>query len=207
VLANWTALTPRLFLEQYLRCVGSIQKKYATHELHFPAQMRLFRECSAAKIARDAELIWAEWQSEKCDLNGRMVKAVIDTARRVAEGWRSFKEEFLPLPDHPQAEEMDAWWPAYYALDRLPMVGDAIAWYLIRNLYGAPFLKPDLHIKAIAAHFFGAGGVEEMAALTRRLWPEICREPRLLPVHLAEGDYFLWWYRQATGEPAGIGQR
>ena len=84
------------------------------------------------------------------------------------------------------------------------MVGDALAWYLIRNLYGAPFFKPDVHIKAIAGHFFGSAPdpVEALAAACRLHWPEVCSESRLLPVHLAEVDYILWWCRRETGEPA-----
>src|SRR5262249_47056961 len=127
--------------------------------------------------------------------------AVIDTAAKVAAGWDAFKAEYLLLPDDPEAETVDAWWAAYNALDRLPMVGDAIAWYLIRNLYGAPFFKPDLHINPVAAHFFGHGELNEMAEASRRLWPEVCHDSRLLRGHLGEVDYVLWWYRQATGLP------
>ena len=97
---------------------------------------------------------------------------------------------------------MEDWLSAYSALDRLPMVGDAIAWYLIRNLYGAPFFKPDLHINAIKRHFFGNGDLNEMSATVRQLWPQVCTDSRLARVHLGVVDYVLWWYRMNTGRPA-----
>jgi hypothetical protein len=81
------------------------------------------------------------------------------------------------------------------------MVGWAIGWYLIRNLYGGRFFKPDMHINAIVAHFIGEGQPEAMAAAVRELWPTVCSDSRLLPVHLGEVDFILWWYRQATNEP------
>jgi hypothetical protein len=75
-------------------------------------------------------------------------------------------------------------------------------WYLIRNLYGAPFFKPDLHINAIVAHFFGRDKLDEMTVSVRQLWPQVCSDKRFLPVHIGIVDYMLWWYRQKTGEPA-----
>jgi endonuclease III len=201
VLKHWTELTPKRFLEQYLWCVGSIAKDYATHEKYFQAQVDLFRRCDAARIVAEVGAIKAEWDINKSYLNTKMVEAVIATARKVASNWEAFKAEYLVLPDDPEAQTLDEWWPSYSALDRLPMVGDAIAWYLIRNLYGAPFFKPDLHINAITGHFFGTGKLHELAQAVRQYWPEVCSDERLKPVHLGIVDYILWWYRQATGEP------
>jgi len=198
---SWDDLTPEHFLEQFLWCVGSIQKRYATHERHFPDQMVLFRKCNATAIAHDAEKIRAEWAAKKCDLNGKMLQAVIATATKMAGGWDTFKAEYLPLPTNPESESLDDWWAAYSALDRLPMVGWAISWYLIRNLYGAPFFKPDLHINAIVKHFFGPGKLTELSSAVRDLWPKVCADPRWPMVHLGVADYMLWWYRQSTNDP------
>ena len=82
-----------------------------------------------------------------------------------------------------------------------PWLEDAIAWYLIRNLYGAPFFKPDLHIRAIEQHFFGNGDLGELSARVRQLWPKVCRDSRLAPVHLGVVDHVLWWYRQSMRDP------
>lgn len=75
---------------------------------------------------------------------------------------------------------------------------------LLRNLYGAPFLKPDVHILAIASTASGTprapGGpsVRTTQVLGR------CHGPpsRLRPIHMGICDYVLWWYRQRTGLPA-----
>ena len=83
------------------------------------------------------------------------------------------------------------------------MVGNATAWYLIRNLYGAPFFKPDLHINAIEKHFFCSGNLNEMSAAVRQLWPKVCTDSRISPVHLGVVDYILWWYREETGDRCG----
>jgi len=150
---NLTDLQPEEFLEAYLWCVGSIQKKFTTHEKKFPDQKVLFRQCDPKKITRNADKIRSEWKKSKCDLNLRMFEAVVTTAGKVADNWDAFKEDYLPLPDDPESESPKEWRAAFIALDRLPMVGWAIGWYLIRNLYGAPFFKPDLHINAIVDHF------------------------------------------------------
>jgi hypothetical protein len=163
--------------------------------------MALFRQCKAADVVRDAENIRAEWAAKKRDLNSKMLEAVIATATEVAEGWDAFKREYLPLPAKPESESLDDWWRAYSARDRLPMVGWALSWYLIRNLYGAPFFKPDLHINAIVKHFFGPDKLPEMSSAVRHLWPEVCADPRWPVVHLGVADYILWWYRQSTNDP------
>jgi hypothetical protein len=95
---NWTDLTPQGFLEQLLWCIGSIRKKYWVHEKHFPGQMVLLRQCKPADILRDADKIRTEWVAKKCDLNMKMLEAVIGTATKVAAGWDAFKVEYLPLP-------------------------------------------------------------------------------------------------------------
>src|SRR5205814_8866719 len=122
----------------------------------------------------------------------------------VASDWKAFKRDYLLLPENPETESLDDWWPGYSALDRLPMVGDAIAWYLIRNLYGAPFFKPDLHIKGIEKQFFGNGNLDAMSAEVRRLWPRVCTDSRIARVHLGVADYILWWYRRQTAPRLGV---
>src|SRR5436309_140134 len=77
---NWTDLTSEEFLEQYLWCVGSIQKKFTVWEKHFPAAMKLFRQCNARKIIREVTVIRSEWEASKCNLKSRMVEAVLSTA-------------------------------------------------------------------------------------------------------------------------------
>src|SRR5438874_1861173 len=79
---KWSDLTPAGFLEQYLWCVGSIQKKYWVHLQHFPEQMALLRQCNAAEIVCDAADIRVEWSTNKRDLNTRMLEAVIGTAAK-----------------------------------------------------------------------------------------------------------------------------
>jgi hypothetical protein len=123
------------------------------------------------------------------------------TATSVANSWTAFKREYLLLPKNPETESTEQWLPAHAALDSLPMVGNAIAWYLLRNLYGAPFFKPDLHINAIEKHFFGSGNLMEMSSAVRQLWPKVCTDVRISPVHLGVVDYILWWYREETGDP------
>jgi hypothetical protein len=194
---NWKALTPKGFLEQYLWCVGGIQKRYKVREAHFPLQVKLFHSCDATAISHHETAIRASWRKDKCDLNSRMFEAVISTAKEVAVDWDGFKDKHLL---DPRSESMDDWWGVYDALDRLPMVGDAIAWYLIRNLYGGPFFKPDVHITAIADHYFNSR-VDAMSQDVRKLWPQVCSDSRLKSVHLGEVDYILWWYRRITGDP------
>jgi hypothetical protein len=201
VRTNWSNLTAEAFLEQCLWCVGSIQKDYAAHERNFPSQVALFRQCNPDEIARQANQIREDWAKSKCYLSGSMVDAVLHTAMLIAAGWEAFKRQYLLLPRNPEAETAAAWADGHRALQRLKMVGPAIAWYLIRNLYGAPFFKPDVHINAIVNHFFGPGQLQTLEGAVRRLWPTICADRRFSRVHLGEVDYFLWWYRQATGEP------
>ena len=119
----------------------------------------------------------------------------------MATSWDAFKAEYLLLPANPESESLDDWWGAYSALDRLQMVGPAISWYLIRNLYGAPFFKPDLHINAIVKHFFGPSKLTEISDAVRDLWPQVCSDPRWPVAHLGVADYMLWWYRQSTSDP------
>jgi endonuclease III len=133
-----------------------------------------------------------------------MVEAIFGTAElMVARTWESFKAEYLLLPPNPQSESLTDWRPAHAALDSLPMVGEATAWYMLRNLYGAPVFKPDVHICAIAKHFFpqAEAPLEAMTVAVRELWEHVCQEKRLLPVHMGEVDFVLWWYRQSTGVP------
>lgn len=194
------ALTPKVFLESYLWCIGSIRKKIHVHEAHFPKQMDLFRQCDAQRITQDAAAIREDWQAEKRDLNGQMVEAMLATAKLVAQGWDAFRQKHLP---EPPTECPDDWKDACNALDQLPMVGPAIAPFLLRNLFGAPILKPDLHIVAIATHFFGdeAAPVRALITAIEHHWDSVCTDQRFLPVHLGEVDYILWFYRQATGQP------
>jgi hypothetical protein len=201
VQTNWIALTREQFLAEYLWCVGSIRKKYPVHLRHYPKQMKLFHQCKAARIVADADAIRASWTNDRCDLNKRMFDAVMAMSADLAQGWNAFKRDCLLLPSNPETDSMDDWLVAFTALDHLPMVGPAIAWYLIRNLYGGPFFKPDLHINAIVKHFFGEGKLDAMAAAVWRLWPQACSDKRFQQVHLGEVDYMLWWYRRATNKP------
>jgi hypothetical protein len=205
VLRNWNAVQPDGFLGDYLWCVGSIQKPFERHAKQYEeCQLKLFRDCDPSQIARDARAIRAEWNKCKCDLNRRMLEAVIRTATEIASGWDAWKRDNLLLPPNPESERTEDWWEAFAALDRLPMIGPALAWYLIRNLYGAPFFKPDLHINAIANHFF-AGDLEAMASAVRRLWPAVCKDRQYHPVHLGEVDFMLWWYRRKSNDPPSDG--
>jgi hypothetical protein len=203
---NAAELSPIDFLEEYLWCVGSIRKKYPTHVKYFPTQKELFLNCDACQITRNAEVIRAAWDRPegRCDLSPRMFNAVLWTAGEIAVGWNGFRENYLPLPADPEAETQEAWQEAYRALDSLPMVGPALAWYLIRNLYGAPFFKPDVHINVIAWHFFGqhADPLRALTSAIKEVWPQVCTDKRLLPLHLGIADHVLWWYRRETGQPA-----
>lgn len=202
---NWDALTERTFLKGFLWVVGAIQKPIEQHQEYYPRQLRLFRGCSPQAILRDRALILDQWQTKRRNLNRLMVDAVLSVGCRVAsEGWERFKEVTLPLPRNPEAEDRGDWRATYAALDSLPMIGDANVWFILRNLLGAPFLKPDLHIKVIANAFFGAKS-DPLAALSvavRASWPRVCRDRRLQPVHMGEVDYILWDYRRRTWRPA-----
>ena len=131
-----------------------------------------------------------------------MVSAVLSTAKEIARDWEPFKSDYLRLPAKAEAETVQAWEDSRRALDRLPMIGYALAWYLIRNLYGAPFFKPDVHILAIADYFYGQNPdpIGALSHAVRALAP-VCTDSRLTPIHLGKADYILWWYRSNTGEP------
>lgn len=201
---NWDALGKREFLREFLWAVGAIQKPVDQHERYYPVQLRLFRGCSARAILRDRALILDQWHGERRNLNRRMVDSVLLVGCRVAsEGWKEFKRVALPLPGNPESEDPGEWRATYAALDSLPMIGDANVWFLLRNLLGAPFLKPDIHIKAIADSFFGSkrDPVAALSAAVRASWGRVCRDRRLQPVHLGEVDYILWDHRRRTGRP------
>jgi hypothetical protein len=200
---NWSELTPKAFLQHYHRCVAAVAKKVAVVEKNLPDQNALFRHHDAGRIVREQDAIRAEWGKKKCFLSPAMVRAVITTAGLVDRSWDDFKSEYLLLPGNEEAESLQEWRPAHVALDRLPMVGEATAWYLIRNLYGARVFKPDVHICAIAWHFFpdAASPLDAMSKAVKSHWAEVCQDERLLPVHLGKVDYVLWWYRASTGLP------
>ena len=170
---------------------------------YWDSQLSLFRQHDPARIVADQAAIRREWQEENRYLNSKTVEAMIMTAGLVNRSWDAFKGEYLPLPENPESELLSDWLPSHAALDRLPRVGFAVAWFLIRNLYGAPFFKPDLHINVIAHHFFkrAASPLEAMSMSVRESWEGVCRDERLKPVHLGEVDYILWWHRSNTGLP------
>jgi hypothetical protein len=204
VRANADRITSASFLEDYLWCVGSTQKDYTVRARHWNGQVALFRDCDAHQIVADACAIQAEWAASKRYLSPKSVTAMLDVATRIKDmGWEPFRAEYLFLPADPEAETPAAWSATYWALRELKGVGHAISWYLIRNLFGGPFFKPDVHIEVIAWHFFGdeEDPVEAMASAVRQVWPRVCSDRRLLPAHLGEVDYILWWHRRNTGLP------
>ena len=204
VLTNWKALTAERYLGHYLWCIGSTRKDYAVHRKYEAEQIELFRNCVPEEIASQTRLIVRDWVAKKCYLNNSMVAGMIDVSREIVqEGWPRFKKAHLLLPDNPETEAPLDWKPAIRMLRSLPMIGKANSWYMIRNLYGAPFFKPDVHIDAIASHFFGRHNepVNSMTAAVRKEWPTICTDPHFLPVHIGEVDLILWWHRRATGLP------
>jgi hypothetical protein len=116
---NWESLGEREFLAGFLWVVGAIQKPIAQHERYYPLQLKLFRRCSAPAIVRDRALILNHWQTTCCDMNRRMVDAMLVVSSRIAtEGWERFKRASLPLPDDPEAEYPEAWRVTYAALTR-----------------------------------------------------------------------------------------
>ncbi len=203
---NWSTLEPVPFLGAYHRCIAAAAKQAAVVEKNWDRQVALFRQHDAARIVADQDKIWEEWERDKCYLSPRMVGAVITTAALIDRSWDSFKSEYLLLPENLETESLKDWYPVHAALDSLPMVGEATAWYLLRNLYGAPVFKPDVHIWGIAAHFFPDANapLDSMSRAVRKLWGQICLDDRFLPVHLGEVDFILWWYRQNTGLPEGV---
>jgi PHD/YefM family antitoxin component YafN of YafNO toxin-antitoxin module len=203
-------LTPTAFLRQALWCIGSIQKSYAVRIAYWDDQEALFRGCDPAAVTTDSKQILEEWTAYKRYLNARMVKAIIEIATRIQRlGWDAFCDRYLALPSDPNSRRAADWEPVAWALQDLPMVGHAISWYLLRNLYGAPCFKPDVHILAIAEHFFGSAPdpVSELAGATERCWNACVgrHDPRLVEFHLGIADYLLWWYRRRTGLPGAIG--
>lgn len=210
---NWAAVTPAQFMQDYIFCVGSIQKKYARRmdDRRGPSyrqlQLALLRDGDPGRITNEAHEVRAEWKARKVDLSPKMVDAALDTASRIARlGWPRFKSEYLQLPIDPTSQKSADWNSVFAALKRLPMVGKAIAPYIVRNLYGGAFFKPDVHIEAIAMHYFGgdADRIDQMTRASKALWPTVvptrapaaAREPNIGIV-----DYVLWFYRQATGAP------
>lgn len=203
VRANWSALEPKSFLENYHRCIAVIAKRVAVVEKFLPSQVVLFRDHDAARIIAEQESIWDEWKKKKRFMNSKMVNAMIETSKLLNGRWDWFKGKYLRMPVNPESESLTDWMHVHQSLDQLPMVGWANAWYLIRNLYGAPVFKPDVHICAIAGYFFpnAEEPLTAMSQAVRELWEDLCDNERFLPVHLGEIDYILWWYRQATGLP------
>jgi hypothetical protein len=204
VLANWAALTPVTFLQGYLWCVGSSQKDFEVRCGFWEDQLSLLRHGDPDSIARERDEIREERLSRPCYLHPKVVESVIEAATKIfVSDWETFRRQWLVLPENPESVRQEDWLEAYWQLRKFPQVGDAIAWYLVRNLYGGPFLKPDVHIKAIAEHFFGhrEDPLTAMSAEARRLWPQVCRDPRLLPLHVGELDYVLWWHKRKHGLP------
>jgi hypothetical protein len=204
VYRNWKALTPEKFLSGYHWCIAGISKRADVLGKYWDSQVSLFRQHDPARIVADRHAIRREWQQGKRFLHPKTVEAMITTAGLVNRSWDDFKGEYLPLPENPESELLPDWSPSHAALDRLPRVGFAVSWFLIRNLFGAPFFKPDLHINAITHHFFkhAERPLEAMSQAVHELWEEVCSDERLKPVHLGEVDYILWWYRANTGIPA-----
>lgn len=203
VLANWSALEPKDFLETYHRCIAVISRRVAVVERFLPSQVILFRNHNAASIVSEQKTIWDEWSKERRCLNAEMVNAMIETSKLIDGRWDEFRRKYLPMPENPESGSLDDWWRVHIALDSLRMVGPATAWYLIRNLYGAPVFKPDVHICAIANYSFPDADdpLSAMSDAVCDLWESVCDDKRFLPVHLGETDFILWWYRQATGLP------
>lgn len=210
VLENWNVLSSREFLVEYLWCIGSSRKDNDVHLRYWTGQLGLFRQCDAESIRREMRQVVDEWQSNKCYLSPDMFVSVLVTANEIAmKGWTSFKSKNLLLPHAPESEDPQDWSVARDALRSLPGIGPVISWYLLRHLYGAPFFKPDQHIATIARHFFKGcrNPMRAMSDSVRMLWPKLCEDGRLLPVHLGEVDYILWFYRSETGLPADHGAR
>lgn len=204
VLENWSALTPGTFILGYIWVVGSNQKDYDVRLKFWDGQVELFRDGDPERIARDRDEIRDEWARRKCYLSPDMVESVIETATKVfVAGWEPFREKWLLLPANPESESADDWWGVYSQFCKFWEVGDALAWYLVRNLYGGRFFKPDLHIMAVARHFFGdaADPLAAMRGEAKRLWASMCKDTRFLPLHLGELDYFLWWHKRKNDLP------
>ena len=202
VKANWEDLDAVTFFRQYFQCTGAAGKKYVVRERFRDAQVELFRGLDPTAVARDGDQIRKEWKEKRRYLHPEVVKAIIQVAGQLAD-WDQFKASYLLLPDNPETELTTDWLAAYWRLRKLPWVGFATSWYLIRNLYGARVFKPDVHILDITEFFFGPEALpqDDLAEAVLRYWPEVCSTPWLLPTHLGELDYILWWYRVWEKEP------
>jgi hypothetical protein len=198
---NWKALDSSKFFEMFHRCIAASGKRVETLNKYLEGQKALFRRLSPSRIVRDQREIRRGWRKNSQYLSPRMVDAMIEVAKRITErGWPAFKSEYLLLPSNPETESLEEWVLAHEALKRLPMVGYANGWYLIRNLYGARAIKPDVWIMRIAARFLPKAK-SPLGALTeavRESWRRVCPDE---PMHLGRVDYILWWYAQATGQP------
>jgi hypothetical protein len=202
---NHQKLEQLRFLEAYHRCIAVIAKRADVVEMHWDNQVVLFRNHDVSRIVHEQARIRREWSNKKCFLSPKMVDAMIRTGKLLDEsGWKVFKARYLLLPENPESESLEDWAPAHGALDILPMVGNATAWYLIRNLYGARVFKPDVFICRITDHFFpGAKSPwDALAQAVHEAWDQVCHEDRFRPVHLGEVDYVLWWYARKTGLPS-----
>ena len=207
-------LTSEDFLWQFVWCTGSQQKDYGVRMRpreggsYWERQQKLFHDFEAKRICADADDVRARHAEDACYLHPRVVDATLAVAEMICgSGWAEFKKRYLPIPDPPETSDPDAWVPTVRRLDELPRVGETTAWYLLRNLLGAPFFKPDIHIVAIAWHFFPRAErpVHALVEATNQEWPGVCARhhasKRVLCPHLGVVDYVLWWYRRETGEP------
>lgn len=200
VLSNWTALTGPRFLEQALWCVASQSRKYSVHLKYREDQITLFRGCDPDQVVADAEAIRSEWATYKRAMSLKMVDAVIAIAREIVElKWETFRGYYLELPADPETESAADWATVLGRLSTFDRVKRATAWYLLRNCLGARVFKPDVHINDITHRFFGPGATADvdLVAGVHEHWPAVCQDARLLPVHIGEVDYILWWDAQA----------
>jgi hypothetical protein len=209
VLDNWSGLTPMTFMREFLWCVGSAQKIYDVRlKYYWPDQLRLFRNGDSDRIARERDEIRKEWALKKCYLSRDMVESVIEAATKIyISGWDGFRANWLLLPADPESEREEDWRGVHTQFCKFREVDEANAWYLVRNLYGGRFLKPDVHILGVARHFFGHGA-HPLAALrteAKRLWLSVCQDARFLPLHLGELDYMIWWHKRKHGLPREAG--
>lgn len=213
---NRSALGDAEFLRQILWCVGSQQKRYSVRMsareggTFWEQQQALFLDCNPATVVSERASIRRASRSGARYLSPAMVSAVLDVADEIIDtGWDKFRDHYLLLPVDPDDTHTDAWLPLVRRLDSLPRVGPTTAWYLLRNLLGAPVLKPDVHVLAIAWDFFGdlADPLEALRAEAIAAWPRMhaaLGSPPNLPAdpHLGVIDYILWWFRSQVGEPA-----
>jgi hypothetical protein len=193
-------LTGKDFLEAYLWCIAGIRIPATSLAKKWDRILSLFRKCEPKIVAREGGKIKDKWRQEKLGLNEGKVDAFLQTATDVAEDWDVFRDKYVPEPPKPDSEQTEDWQSVFSALDQLPFVGAAVGWFLVRNVYGGAFFKPDTHLVCIAQHYFN-GDLEAMAMELRRLWPAVCSDRRFHPVHIGEVDYFVWNYRRMTGKP------